>query len=696
MAIATLTIDLVAKIANIERDLGRAAQITERNAKRMDDAFRGVEGALKAVGGILTVDMFVGWVKGATDAAAEIGKFAQLSGAGTDEFQRYAAGAKTVGFESAKLADVFKDVNDKVGDFLTTGGGPLKDFFETVAPQVGITADAFRNLSGPQALQLYFNSLQKAGVSQERLTFFMEAIANDATALAPLLRDNGAEFNRIANEAERLGLILDGDLIRASKEFNENLDRLAGLSRSVAAEIGNVVIPVLNRLAEEFLDARRAGLSFLEALSSLGTADPSKTAEQQVERVQREIADLRKELEKPLLFQSPFTALSGRERLEQLQKELEYWKIQAQRQFDRNFVGPQQFTLPTGGGGGGRTPITPRGGRTGGSELDPLADAARAYQTALESLTRAQRDADTAGFDLSQTEQGLLRIMSSPEWMRMPETWRTTVLAQGEATISAEHFAEQQQRLKSLLVDSGLERQREDMQLLADEFLRGGINADQYAEAVNRALGNVSPAVAEVKDEFASLQQAIEGWGKQSADAIVQFAITGEKSFGDMIDSMLADLARMLVYQNITQPLASAASGFIGNLFGFEQGGVMTSSGPLPLKAYASGGIAASPQLALFGEGRTPEAFVPLPDGRTIPVTMKGAGTVVQINVENNAGPDTRASAQASTDDVGNTQVQILIERIEGTMSRRIGQGSGLAPVLEGRYGLNPAAGARR
>ena len=39
----------------------------------------------------------------------------------------------------------------------------------------------------------------------------------------------------------------------------------------------------------------------------------------------------------------------------------------------------------------------------------------------------------------------------------------------------------------------------------------------------------------------------------------------------------------------------------------------------------------------MFGEGSTPEAYVPLPDGRTIPVTMKrGAGDVgnVVVNVD--------------------------------------------------------------
>ncbi len=54
----------------------------------------------------------------------------------------------------------------------------------------------------------------------------------------------------------------------------------------------------------------------------------------------------------------------------------------------------------------------------------------------------------------------------------------------------------------------------------------------------------------------------------------------------------------------------------------FAAGGIMTDRGPLPLSVYGGGGVADTPQLALFGEGRLPEAFVPLPDGRSIPVTI--------------------------------------------------------------------------
>jgi hypothetical protein len=69
------------------------------------------------------------------------------------------------------------------------------------------------------------------------------------------------------------------------------------------------------------------------------------------------------------------------------------------------------------------------------------------------------------------------------------------------------------------------------------------------------------------------------------------------------------------------------------------------------LKTYASGGIANSPQLALFGEGSRPEAYVPLPDGRSIPVTMSGGaggGDVFNISVS-----VSDAGAAASGDEAG-------------------------------------------
>lgn len=82
----------------------------------------------------------------------------------------------------------------------------------------------------------------------------------------------------------------------------------------------------------------------------------------------------------------------------------------------------------------------------------------------------------------------------------------------------------------------------------------------------------------------------------------------------------------------------STGGGFYADL-NFAKGGVMTSLGEMQLKRYAAGGIAKSPQIAMYGEGSVPEAYVPLPDGRTIPVTVNGelngvgGGTINNVTV---------------------------------------------------------------
>ena len=122
----------------------------------------------------------------------QLAKAAQVANTGFEEFQKLAFAARSVGIESDKLADIYKDVNDRIGDFIQTGGGPMADFFEKIAPQVGVTADQFARLSGPEALQLFYSSLEQANLSQADMTFYLEAMASDATALIPLLRDGGA------------------------------------------------------------------------------------------------------------------------------------------------------------------------------------------------------------------------------------------------------------------------------------------------------------------------------------------------------------------------------------------------------------------------------------------------------------------------------------------------------------------------
>lgn len=85
----------------------------------------------------------------------------------------------------------------------------------------------------------------------------------------------------------------------------------------------------------------------------------------------------------------------------------------------------------------------------------------------------------------------------------------------------------------------------------------------------------------------------------------------------------------------------SAAATDVGGSFGsgnynFAMGGVMPGMLMGSTRAYANGGVATEPTMAWFAEKPgMAEAFVPLPDGRRIPVAMEGdgGGQVVNINV---------------------------------------------------------------
>ncbi len=64
------------------------------------------------------------------------------------------------------------------------------------------------------------------------------------------------------------------------------------------------------------------------------------------------------------------------------------------------------------------------------------------------------------------------------------------------------------------------------------------------------------------------------------------------------------------------------------------------------------------------------------------------------VNVDNRApGTEARADLRREPDGL---KLDIVVEQVEGRLARNIGRGEGLAPTLERRYGLNPAAGSYR
>ncbi len=118
--------------------------------------------------------------------------------------------------------------------------------------------------------------------------------------------------------------------------------------------------------------------------------------------------------------------------------------------------------------------------------------------------------------------------------------------------------------------------------------------------------------------------------------------------------------------------LSSAVSSDIGSMsLGMESisTGSASSVTPLSFPGFASGGISTHPQLAMVSEGAYPaEAHVPLPDGRSIPVSLSGAlpqgggggNVIVQINNQSGA----TATASMAQGPKGEPMLKVLIQAV--------------------------------
>lgn len=245
---------------------------------------KGVKDGLKASGEALeiggkqlrsSVNQWGKWALAATAAAAGVAaaiiksnlstikELKNLSAAADEQvsaFQRGAFAANSVGISTEKYGDILKDVNDRVGDFMISGAGPMVDFFETIGPKIGITADAFKGLSGQESLGLYIKSLQEAGVSQQEMTFFMEALASDSIALAPLFQDNAKLFKALSDEAKDLGIGLSDIDVEKAAMASAEMAKTAGIIDSFTNQATAELVPIISAVTNLFVDmAKEAG-----------------------------------------------------------------------------------------------------------------------------------------------------------------------------------------------------------------------------------------------------------------------------------------------------------------------------------------------------------------------------------------------------------------------------------------------------
>ena len=190
----------------------------------------------------------------AVNSAKELDAQAKLAGVTVEEFQALSYAYGQFNISQEKFADISKDVQDKLGDFLATGAGPFKDFFEQVAPKVGLTADALKNLSSSEVLIAVKKAMDDANVSAKEQVFYMESLANDATLLIPALEDNGKVVNDLAQEYRDLNLAISETDVTKVKELSDEMARLEAAGQKLKFSLASAFVEPLADIGEAIND----------------------------------------------------------------------------------------------------------------------------------------------------------------------------------------------------------------------------------------------------------------------------------------------------------------------------------------------------------------------------------------------------------------------------------------------------------
>lgn len=248
--------------------------------------------------------------------------------------------------------------------------------------------------------------------------------------------------------------------------------------------------------------------------------------------------------------------------------------------------------------------------------------------------------------EILKIEKDIKRSLTDEERKTINALVEEQALLQARSTLLEEikgpqaQLAVQQQALNQLLAEGAITVSQYELALtkLKIQMLDAGTTA---AEGFKRGFEKIK---AEILDVASAAEKTLTNAFHSAEDALVEFVTTGQVNFSKLVDSILADLTRLLARQAlaalINGPGGGGGGGWIGAIAGLFGG------------AKAEGGPVSAGRAFLVGE-RGPELFVPKAAGNVMPneslQSMAAAPPPnVNVSVVNVSSPDEVPEAMSS------------------------------------------------
>lgn len=546
MSFASLTIDLNARIANIERDMGRAAHVAETQAKRMERAFGGVKTAAATLGVGLGVAAFTGFIKSSIDAADNINDLSQKIGVSVENLAGYKLAAEQSGTSLEGMGNAAKFLNKNIAE-----NDPL-------LKKLGINAT---DANGAMVqLADVFNRIPDGA---QKTAIAMQLMGKSGADMIPLLNGGGEALKGMIEQGQRLNPFTT-EMARAADQFNDSLAVLQTQASGPGISLANNLLPALIAITEGFNNAAQSKASFLGG-AALGV-NIFNTAGQQLKDLREEIKSLEDQQETAIglgfgRYKSIDNKIAQAKQLKAALEEVQ--RGEALALLDKTLAGgSKQNTLKLPGDLFG----TSKSAKTAKDKLDIIDPFGPARRAAEDAALKATVDAQNAAFDdlaesrdyaIAQDEQAAAALG------RMRD-------AQIAILDPVQQYRDKLDEVQTLL-DSGL--------LTPDQAVAANL---YWQEQIDGAAG-FGEQLKQTKSEFDLFaEEALKGFQDGLADFLFDPFADGLEGMAQGFGNLLKRMAAEAIAADITRAIFGSGSaggggqnllGAAAELFGFANGG---------------------------------------------------------------------------------------------------------------------------
>ncbi|EIN8656134.1 phage tail tape measure protein [Citrobacter freundii] len=254
-SLGTLTIDLVAKVGGFVSGLSQAERASQKWRKQVKDdakaaavAFTGFATAASAAALSVGVAGY-NLLKNTSKQITESDRWAKSLNMSTQSLLSWQYAAQKAGVSGDQMADIFKDIGDKIGDAVLNKSGEAVDALDAL----GLSAKKLAGESPDKQLIAISNALGNIKTNAEKTTI-LESLGNDLSKLLPLLEQGGDKLQKYLKAAKDFGVAPDDAAI-------ENLVKVNSIFEDMETQINGVKIELATGLAKVDLSNLQKSIS---------------------------------------------------------------------------------------------------------------------------------------------------------------------------------------------------------------------------------------------------------------------------------------------------------------------------------------------------------------------------------------------------------------------------------------------------